>query len=65
MAGPASPLQVIKQKELMLQRRIEEARREAEAQVQAACEEAEQIIAQADWEGREEADALFDRGRRS
>ena len=62
MAEPASPLQVIKQKELVLQHRIEEARREAEVQVQAAREQAEQIIAQADREGRAEADALFDRG---
>jgi V/A-type H+-transporting ATPase subunit G/H len=61
-AEPISPLQVIQHKELDLSRRVEEARRQAEARIQAAREEARQIIAQADQEGRSEADAFYQRG---
>ena len=62
MAGSASPLQVIKQKESDLRLRVEEARRQAEANIQAAREEADQIIAQADQEGRAAAEARYQRG---
>ena len=61
-AEPISPLQVIQHKELDLSRRVEEARRQAEARIQAAREEARQIIAQADQVGRAEADAFYQRG---
>ena len=61
-AEPISPLQVIQHKELDLSRRVEEARRQAEAKIQAAREEARQIIAQADQEGRAEADTIYQRG---
>ena len=59
MTEPVSPLQAINQKELELRRRIEEAHRQAEARIQAARQEAEQIIARADREGRVEAGALY------
>jgi vacuolar-type H+-ATPase subunit H len=61
-AEPVSPLEVIKQKELDLRQRVEEARRQAEARIQAARQEAEQTIAQAEREGRAEAEALYQRG---
>lgn len=57
-----SPLQVIKHRELDLSRRVEEVQRQAEARIQAAREEARQIIAQAQQEGRSEADAFYQRG---
>jgi vacuolar-type H+-ATPase subunit H len=62
MADPISPLQAINQKELDLRHRVEEAHRQAEAQIQAAREEAEQTIAQADRAGQAEAKALYQRG---
>jgi vacuolar-type H+-ATPase subunit H len=61
-AESISPLQVIQHKELDLSRRVEDARRQAEARIQAAREEARQIIAQADQQGRSEADAFYQRG---
>ena len=57
-----SPLQVIKQKELDLRQRVEAAHRQAEAKIQAAREEAKQIIARADQEGRAEANVFYQRG---
>ena len=62
MAGYASPLQVIQQKESDLRLRVEEAHRQAEAHIQATREEADQTIAQADQEGRATAEALYQRG---
>lgn len=62
MTDPASPLQVIHQKELALRRRLEEARRQAEARIQAAREEAERVIAQADQEGRVAAESCYQQG---
>ena len=59
MTEPVSPLQAINKRELELRRRTEEARRHAEARIQAARQEAEQIIARADREGRVEAEALY------
>jgi vacuolar-type H+-ATPase subunit H len=61
MTDSVSPLQAINQKESELRRRIEEAYRQAEARIQAARQEAEQIIARADREGRVEAEALYQR----
>lgn len=61
MAEATFPLQAIKQKESDLRQRVEAARRQAEAKLQAAREEAEQNIAQADQEGRAEAEALYQR----
>ena len=62
MAGPESPLQIINQKELDLRERVEVARRQAEEEIQSARWEAEQTIAQADREGRIEAEAFYRRG---
>ena len=62
MADSISPLQAINQKELELRRRIEEARRKAEAQIQSTREEAKQTTAQADREGQAEAKVLYERG---
>jgi vacuolar-type H+-ATPase subunit H len=61
-ARSVSPLQVIKQKESDLRQRVEAAHRQAEAKIQAAREEAKQTIAQADQEGRAEANAFYQRG---
>ena len=62
MAGPTSPLQAIKHKELDIRQRVEEAHRQAEAKIQAAREEAEHTIARADRKGRSEADASYQQG---
>jgi len=62
MAGSDSPLPAIKHKELDLRQRVEEARRQAEAKIQAAREEAEQTITWADRKGRSEAEALYQQG---
>lgn len=62
MAGYVSPLQVIQQKESDLRLRVEEAHRQAEAHIQAAREEVDQTIAQADQEGRATAEALYQQG---
>ncbi len=59
---PFSPLQLIHQQELELRRRVDEAHEQAEAQIQAARQEAKKMIAQADREGRIEAEAIFQRG---
>ena len=61
MIGTVSPLQVIKQKELDIRQQLEDAYRQAETSVQAARAKAEQTIAQADQEGRTEAEALYQR----
>ena len=62
MVNSISPLQAINQKELELQRRVEEAHRRTEEQIQTAREEAKQTIAQADQEGQAEAKALYKQG---
>jgi len=62
MRDTISPLQSISQKELDLRRRVEEADRQAEAQIQAAREEAKKTIDQADREGQAEAEAIFRQG---
>ena len=62
MSASIPPLQAINQKELELRHRIEQANTQAEAQILAAKEEAKQIIAQADREGRTEAETLYRRG---
>ena len=62
MKNTISPLHAINQKELALRRRVEEAHRQAEAQIQAAHEDAKKIIAQAEREGRAEAEVIFRRG---
>ncbi len=62
MIDPISPLQAIHQKELELRRRVEEARRQVEAKIQAAREEAEHTVARADHKGRMEAEAFYQRG---
>ena len=61
IASTHSPLHVIKDRELDLRQRVEKARRQAENRIQAAREEAEQTIAQADREGRADAEALYQR----
>ena len=62
MRDTISPLQAINQKELALRRRVEEAHRQAEAQIQAARKAAKEIIAQADEEGQAKAEAIFRQG---
>ena len=62
MANITSPLQAINKKELELRRRVEEADRQAEAQIQAAREQARNVIAQADREGQAKAKAIFQQG---
>ena len=62
MTEPASPLQAIHQKELALRHRLEAARRQAEAQIQAAGAEAERLMAQADQEGRAAAETCYQQG---
>ena len=62
MKNTISPLHAINQKELALRRRVEEAHRQAEAQIQAAHKAAKEIIAQADEAGRAEAETMFRRG---
>lgn len=62
MESHVSPLQAIKQKELDLRLRVEEARRQAEARIRAAHEEASRTVALADEKGRAEAEACYARG---
>lgn len=62
MTDQISPLHAINQKELELRRRLEAAHRQAEARLQAAHDEAQKIIAQAERDGRAEAEAIFQRG---
>ena len=62
MTDQISPLQAISQKELELRRRLEAAHRQAEARLQVAQAEAQKIIAQAERDGRAEAEAIFQRG---
>jgi vacuolar-type H+-ATPase subunit H len=62
MTNTTSPLQAINKKELELRRRVEEADRQAEAQIQAAREQARKVIAQANREGQAKAEALFQQG---
>ncbi len=62
MIDATSPLQAIHQKELALRRQVEEAHCRAEAQIQAARQEAENVIAQANREGQAEAEAIFQQG---
>jgi vacuolar-type H+-ATPase subunit H len=62
MTNTTSPLQAINKKELELRRRVEEADRQAEAQIQAAREQAQNVIAQADREGQAKAEAIFQQG---
>ena len=62
MTNTTSPLQAINKKELELRRRVEEADRQAEAQIQAAREQARNVIAQADREGQAKAEAIFQQG---
>lgn len=62
MTNTTSPLQAINKKELELRRRVEEADRQAETQIQAAREQAQNVIAQADREGQAKAEAIFQQG---
>jgi vacuolar-type H+-ATPase subunit H len=62
MIDTISPLQAINKKELDLRQRVEEAHRQAEAQIQAARKAAKEITAQADEEGRAKAEAIFQQG---
>ncbi|MBI1880900.1 MAG: hypothetical protein HYR94_22200 [Chloroflexi bacterium] len=62
MSNPISPLQTIHQKEIVLQRRVEAARQQAEVGLQAAREEARRMAAQAEQEGQAEAKAFFEQG---
>lgn len=62
MTNTTSPLQAINKKELELRRRVEEADRQAEAQIQAAREQARNVIAQADREGQTKVEAIFQQG---
>jgi vacuolar-type H+-ATPase subunit H len=62
MSASISPLQAINQKELELRHRVEQAHTRAKTQILAAKEEAKQIIAQADREGRAEAETFYQRG---
>jgi F-type H+-transporting ATPase subunit b len=59
MSNPVSVLQAIKQEESELRRRVEDARRDAAARIQAARAEAEQSVAHADEAGRVEAEAFY------
>ena len=62
MADQISPLQVIKQKELALQRRVEAAQGRAETRLQAAREAAARTIAQAEQQGQSEAETRYRQG---
>lgn len=62
MAGSVSPLTVILQKETELQRQLEAAKRQVEADLESVHQEARQRIAQAEESGRAEAKALFEQG---
>ena len=62
MTETISPLQAIHQKELELRRRVEQAQRQAEAQMLVARQEAKKIIAQAEQQGRAEAEDIFQQG---
>lgn len=62
MVNHVSPLQAIKQKELDLRQRVEEARRQAEAGIQTAREEALRTVALSDEKGRAEAEAWYAQG---
>jgi len=62
MTNITSPLQAINKKELELRHRVEEADRQAEVQIEAAHEQARNVIAQADREGQAKAQALFQQG---
>jgi len=62
VAGSVNPLEAIKQRELDIRRRLEEARRQAETRIQAAREQAANTLLQADQEGQAEAEALYQQG---
>jgi vacuolar-type H+-ATPase subunit H len=62
MEDATSLLTIIHEKEVALRHQLEEARRRAEAMLQAAREEVEQMIAQTDQEARGEAEVLYQRG---
>jgi vacuolar-type H+-ATPase subunit H len=62
MVDTTSPLKAIHQKELALRRQVEKAHCRAEAQIQAARQEAENVITQADREGQAKARAMFQQG---
>jgi len=62
MVDTSSPLQAINKKELDLRRQVEEAHRQAEARLEAAREEAQNVITQAHQEGQAEAEAIFQQG---
>ncbi len=62
MIDPTSPLHAIHQKELALRQQVEAAHGRAEAQLQAAREEAQNVIAQANREGQAKAEAIFQQG---
>ena len=62
MTNTTSPLQAINKKELELRRKVEEADHQAEAQIQAAREQARDVIAQANREGQAKAEAIFQQG---
>jgi vacuolar-type H+-ATPase subunit H len=62
MPDSISPLQAIHQKETELRRRLEEARQQAEASLQAARDEARKLVAQADLQGRVEAKTFLEQG---
>jgi vacuolar-type H+-ATPase subunit H len=62
MSNSISPLPTIHQKEADLRHRLEGARQKAEVSLQAAREEAQRIVAQAEQEGRAEAKAFFEQG---
>ena len=59
MSNPTSPLAAIHQKETDLRRQLEAVRQQAEVSLQAAREEAQRIVAQAEQEGRAEAKAFL------
>jgi vacuolar-type H+-ATPase subunit H len=62
MVDTISPLQAIHQKELVLRQQVEQAHCRAEAQLEAARAEAQDIIAQAHQQGKVEADTIFQQG---
>jgi vacuolar-type H+-ATPase subunit H len=62
MVDTTSPLQAIHQKELALRRQVEEAHCRAGAQLEAAREEAQDVMAQARHQGKVEAEAIFQQG---
>ena len=59
MAEQILPLQAIKQSELELRQRVDEARHQADARLQAARAGAQRMILLADQEGRQAADARY------